>query len=363
MGRKGKQPTKEEIRASLEQQLKDQGADVLHFQMLLDDYMFFYGMLKKMKADNVMGLYSNGYEGIALIDCVCDKIIPAKINNGSGLIQGCRITDTPMFIWATNCRITAAGNEVSICDTGLDRYYHVYYVDQDSELHAINNRIRCDVSTPYHDVFHLMTAGNDGTYRATGLIQGDTVVGNFQSIIDCHYTDLVLESCSITNTNSAAWTEFNNMAHSSFAYRDCDLHYEGASGQTYDQSISDWVLYHHCRLFKNATLNRRAVYNGSKIAQSVSGGIIANMVDVLNCEMRVSGSPQCIGVTTGSALTANFVGNFVEFEVKPSSNYLFNYASFTGNIANNVIVNAKSTKVWETDRGGAHNNIINGEVV
>ena len=51
MSTKGKQPTKEEIRASLEQQLKDQGADVLHFQMLLDDYMFFYDMLKKMKRD------------------------------------------------------------------------------------------------------------------------------------------------------------------------------------------------------------------------------------------------------------------------------------------------------------------------
>lgn len=43
--------TQKEIRESLEQQLRDQGADVLHFQSLLDDYMFFYKMLRKMQAD------------------------------------------------------------------------------------------------------------------------------------------------------------------------------------------------------------------------------------------------------------------------------------------------------------------------
>lgn len=43
--------TQKDIRASLEKQLKDRGADVLHFQALLDDYMFFYCMQRKMQAD------------------------------------------------------------------------------------------------------------------------------------------------------------------------------------------------------------------------------------------------------------------------------------------------------------------------
>lgn len=43
--------TKKEIRASLEAQLRDRGADVLHFQALLDDYIFFYTMQKRMQAD------------------------------------------------------------------------------------------------------------------------------------------------------------------------------------------------------------------------------------------------------------------------------------------------------------------------
>lgn len=43
--------TLKEIRESLEAQLKDRGADVLHFQSLLDDYMFFYRQAKKMQAD------------------------------------------------------------------------------------------------------------------------------------------------------------------------------------------------------------------------------------------------------------------------------------------------------------------------
>lgn len=43
--------TKKDIRESLEQQLKDSGADVAHFQSLLDDYIFFYTMQKRMQAD------------------------------------------------------------------------------------------------------------------------------------------------------------------------------------------------------------------------------------------------------------------------------------------------------------------------
>ena len=43
--------TKKEIRDSLEKQLQDRGADVLHFQALLDDYIFFYAMQKKMQSD------------------------------------------------------------------------------------------------------------------------------------------------------------------------------------------------------------------------------------------------------------------------------------------------------------------------
>lgn len=48
-GKRG--PTQRDIRKSLEQQLRDKGADVLHFQALLDDYIFFFATLKKLQAD------------------------------------------------------------------------------------------------------------------------------------------------------------------------------------------------------------------------------------------------------------------------------------------------------------------------
>lgn len=44
-------PSQRDIRDSLEQQLRDKGANALHFQALLDDYVFFSSMLKKMKSD------------------------------------------------------------------------------------------------------------------------------------------------------------------------------------------------------------------------------------------------------------------------------------------------------------------------
>lgn len=43
--------TKKEIRDSLVQQLKDKGSDALHFTALIDDYIFFYSMERKMQAD------------------------------------------------------------------------------------------------------------------------------------------------------------------------------------------------------------------------------------------------------------------------------------------------------------------------
>ena len=131
------------------------------------------------KISNVIGLFSNNHNNVGLINCVCDKIIPAKINNGLGIIENCVIKDTPMFIWATNSKMHVSNNIVSMCNTGLDYYYHVYYLDKNSELYSNNNQIRCNTSTPFFDIYHLMTAGNNGTYYATGEINGDVIIGNF----------------------------------------------------------------------------------------------------------------------------------------------------------------------------------------
>lgn len=51
MAGKNNGPSQRDIRNSLERQLRNKGADVIHFQALLDDYIFFYSMLKKMKTD------------------------------------------------------------------------------------------------------------------------------------------------------------------------------------------------------------------------------------------------------------------------------------------------------------------------
>ena len=316
---------------------------------------------------NVRGLYSNEHDGIALINCICDKIIPGKLNRGHIRIQGCRITDAPMFVWSTGAKITAIDNDVTICDTGLDYYYHVYYCDGDAELLAINNRIRCDVSTPFFDVYHLMTAGNKGEHFATGIIKGDVVSGNFQRIIDCHYADLTLGGCTIRNTNTGEWQEFSNTAHSRFAYHDCTLDYANASEQIYDSSMSEWVRYDNCRITKNAHLNRRAIYNRCHIEQELdetnqnANTVLVNMLDIIDSELVLRGTPQAIGIASSGTLVANFIGNTVRFEGQNTSPYLFNYAGITGVIANNVVIDAADgTTVWRTDRGNAHNNIING---
>lgn len=43
--------SKKAIRESLMAQLKSKGADVDHFEALIDDYVNYFGMVKKMKAD------------------------------------------------------------------------------------------------------------------------------------------------------------------------------------------------------------------------------------------------------------------------------------------------------------------------
>ena len=43
--------TKQQIRESLMQQLISKGADVAHFEALIDDYVEYFGLVKKMKAD------------------------------------------------------------------------------------------------------------------------------------------------------------------------------------------------------------------------------------------------------------------------------------------------------------------------
>lgn len=46
-----KTPSLTQIRESLEKQLQDRGADVAHFQALLDDLMFYFQQERKMQAD------------------------------------------------------------------------------------------------------------------------------------------------------------------------------------------------------------------------------------------------------------------------------------------------------------------------
>ena len=43
--------TKQQIRESLMQQLAAKGADVAHFEALIEDYVEYFGLVKKMKAD------------------------------------------------------------------------------------------------------------------------------------------------------------------------------------------------------------------------------------------------------------------------------------------------------------------------
>lgn len=313
------------------------------------------------KASNIIGLYSSNHNGVAMIDCVCDKIIPARINGGSVEIKGNKITDTPMFIWASNCDITVSDNDVTICDTGLDYYYHIYYVDKNAELVSSNNRISCDTATAYFDVFHLMTASNTGTYRAKGVVDGDVITGNFQHIIDSHYADLVIRNCTIVNTNTTAWTEFENQAHSSFTYENCILGYENDDEKANDGSMTKPVEYINCTIRKSSSLSRNSSYNGCRINQTLSSGaVMGNVVDVLNSDIEVSGTFSGACIISSAALQLNVIGNRVVFADTNQNDYLFRGSSFSGNIRNNVFRGAKTTTLWYSDLGGHSNNAING---
>lgn len=331
---------------------------------------------------NVVGFFSEGHDGVGLIHCVCDGIIPVKFNNGSGVIHGCTVNNAPMFVWGTNVRLIASDNQVSIGDTGLDKYYHVYYLDKDSTLTALHNRIRCDTAVAFADVYHLMTAGNDGTYRAKGIVDGDIVVGNFQKIIDCHYADLILKNCHIRCTNSGSWNEFGSMACSSFRYESCDLDYTGAAAQEFDSSMisgrdipagvapSVWkssgystcyVLYDGCRIVRTSSLPKRATFSNCSLNLTCTTAV-ANLCNVVGCHMVMRmDAAQCVGVIASSNAKFDFIGNRVEF-LHPNTNvYLFRYAGLDGFLCNNTFSGVKAgTKLWYNDTalGVTQNNYL-----
>lgn len=331
---------------------------------------------------NVVGFFSEGHDGVGLIHCVCDGIIPVKFNNGSGVIHGCTVNNAPMFVWGTNVRLIASDNQVSIGDTGLDKYYHVYYLDKDSTLTALHNRIRCDTAVAFADVYHLMTAGNDGTYRAKGIVDGDIVVGNFQRIIDCHYADLILKNCHIRCTNSGSWNEFGSMACSSFRYESCDLDYTGAAAQEFDSSMisgrdipagvapSVWkssgystcyVLYDGCRIVRTSSLPKRATFSNCSLNLTCTTAV-ANLCNVVGCHMVMRmDAAQCVGVIASSNAKFDFIGNRVEFLYPNTNVYLFRYAGLDGFLCNNTFSGVKAgTKLWYNDTalGVTQNNYL-----
>lgn len=315
------------------------------------------------KASNVIGLFSNGHDGVALIDCVCDKIIPAKINNSIGIIRGCTITDTPMFVWATNATMHVSNNDVTICDTGLDKYYHCYYLDQNSVLYAHNNRIQCNTETPFADVYHLMTAGNDGTYRATGIVDGDVVIGNFHYIIDCHYADLNLNNCSIENTNTGEWYEFNNCNKCSYSYNGCTLKYSGAICRWLVSVPNTRVQYDKCELWTTDSLKHNSTFKDCTIHQTVNDKtIIGNSCDLYNCDIDVSGTSKGICVSTDTDLICSIIDNAITFASVNAYDFLIKCNTFTGCVCNNTFDGVLSgTKLWHSgnEKAPSGNNTIN----
>ena len=314
------------------------------------------------KDSNVVGLYSNGHEGIALINCVTDKIIPSKINNGSGIIKDCTIMDCSMFAWATNCQLKTENNDVYICDTGLDYYYHVYYLDQNSVLTSKNNRIRIDTTVPYFDIYHLMTKGNKGTYWASGVVDGDVVTGNYQHIIDCHYADLILKNCEFTNSNPGEWSEISNWGHVSYTYQNCTIDLCGSVIKDHDVYRDAEVIYDGCRIQKTTCLDRQRIYKNCEFEMYLDGKpLLTNHSDVYNCKFNVSGTPTGIAIISDATFEFDFVENIIVFENSNTSNYLMKCTKFTGICRDNTVTGAKTTKWWHTDRGNTYGNIVNGK--
>lgn len=101
MAGKNKQPTLTEIRDSLEKQLRDMGADVCHFQAMLDDYICFYKTMKKLKTD----IQKNGttIKAVSAAGKEYDKENPA-IKQAAMCNQTMRAILKDMGITTSSCR-------------------------------------------------------------------------------------------------------------------------------------------------------------------------------------------------------------------------------------------------------------------
>jgi hypothetical protein len=349
---------------------------------------------------NVIGLFSSKNSDISLIRCKFEKIIPARVNSGYVLISECVAQDCSMFVWCSDVKCVARDNRIHMCNTGLDSYYHVYYVNQNSEIITENNRIYCDTDYPYCDVYHLMTAGNKGNYRVTGLAQGEVVHGNFRYVIDCHYADLTLRGVHIKNDNPNTWYEFCNTGCSSFVFCDCDLDLIGSetcergdlstsmifggdipdalksvdgNGNPSWKSPSQWedyggypsryVEYNNCNIRINRFLSKLSTYNGCNINMILGDQtIISNLCNVLNCDIYARGdiidgtfkNPQCVASMSKTDGQFNFYNNRVTFVHTNARSFLFHYKSFDGLICNNIFNGVKNeTYLWYSN--ASHN--------
>lgn len=101
MARKKRGIPEKKIRESLEQQLKDQGADVAHFQDMLDRYMFF----RRSYLANVEDYETNGklIKVTSAAGKLCDRDNPA-IKQAAICDQSMRAILKDMGLTTSNCR-------------------------------------------------------------------------------------------------------------------------------------------------------------------------------------------------------------------------------------------------------------------
>lgn len=101
MAKKKPKLTEKKIRESLEQQLRDKGADVAHFQDMLDRYMFFWRSYKASEKD-----YMENGKMIKVVSAsgkLCDRDNPA-IKQAAICDQSMRAIMKDMGLTTDSCR-------------------------------------------------------------------------------------------------------------------------------------------------------------------------------------------------------------------------------------------------------------------
>lgn len=297
---------------------------------------------------NVTFLYAENSE-VTIDTCTTFDMMMLHCYETNVVLVNNKALNCSMFIRG-NANYTCRSNYILLPDSGIVKFYHVYYTTENSVLNAEGNVVEYNgTETPWFDILHAFTSTSDSSlYHQEIHLKDERYFGNITALSQSKYCDIEMDNVVYDSSNTNTGVSFmhnkpNNNGMNVYA-KNCtftmyDVTTDTGSNvnstygddnniifenccfniKTYRYSLRGNAKYYKCtfditettnasRLFNDNTHIEDCIFNLAKISTLLNNVAAENIV-VVNNIFNMSDVPYTKDIVVGSYDTLVITGN------------------------------------------------------